>query len=151
MPKSDLPGHETLRQAHLPIRKGDLGLTSSSSIKGAAYIGYHALVLGRVVAAFARGILPFLLKRLSERPMASALIEALKTVATEAKRNQLEDAVGSSRAALAAEEDPQGRGIGSLLVEAGAGVGGGGRWGGSVGQREQWGIRWQPSLIGRLS
>ena len=119
-------GHEALRQAHLPIRKGDLGLTSSSSIKGAAYIGYHALVLGRVVAAFARGNLPFLLKRLPKRPMASALIEALKTVATEAKRNQLEDAVGSSRAALAAGEDPRGRGIGSLLVEAGAGVG----WGG---------------------
>ena len=72
--------------------------------------------------------------------MASALIEALKTVATEARGSQMEDAVGSSRAALAAEEDHQGRGIGSLLVEAGAGVGGGGergRWGGGVGQREQ--------------
>ena len=34
--------------------------------------------------------------------------------------------MGSSWAALAAEEDPQGRGIGSLLVEAGAGGGGGG-------------------------
>ena len=43
--------------------------------------------------------------------MASALIEELKTVATEAKRSQIEDAVGSSWAALAAEEDPQGRGI----------------------------------------
>ena len=48
-------GHEALRQAHLPIREGGLGLTSSSSIKGAAYIGCHALVLGRVVAASARG------------------------------------------------------------------------------------------------
>ena len=60
--------------------------------------------------------------------------------------NQVEDAVGSS-----AEEDPQGRGIGTLLVEAGAGGGGrggegrerggaerGGRGGGGVGQREQW-------------
>ncbi|CAN0072477.1 unnamed protein product, partial [Ascophyllum nodosum] len=37
---------EALRQAHLPIREGGLGLTSSSSIKGAAYIGCHALVLG---------------------------------------------------------------------------------------------------------
>ena len=44
-------GHDALRQAHLPIREGGLGLTSSSSIKGAAYIGCHALVLGRVVAA----------------------------------------------------------------------------------------------------
>ena len=142
-------GHDALRQAHLPIREGGLGLTSNISIKGAAYIDCHALVLGRVVAASARGNLPSLLERLPERPMASALIEELKIVATEAKRTQVEDAMGSSWAALAAEEDPQGRGIGTLLVEAGAGGGGGegrergrgdrrGRGGGSVGQREQW-------------
>ena len=143
-------GHDALRQAHLPIREGDLGLTSSISIKGAAYIGCHALVLGRVVAASARESLPSLLERLPERPMASALIEELKIVATEANKAQIEDAVGSSWAALAAEEDPQGRGIGTLLVEAGAGGGEGGggegegqggeggRGGGGVGQREQW-------------
>ena len=146
-------GHDALRHAHLPIREGGLGLTSSSSIKGAAYIGCHALVLGRVVAASARGNLPSLLERLPERPMASALIEERKIVATEAKRRQIEDAVGSSWAALAAEEDPQGRGIGTLLVEAGAGGEGGGRGGegrergggerrgregGGFGQREQW-------------
>ena len=144
-------GHDALRQAHLPIREGGLGLTSSSSIKGAAYIGCHALVLERVVAASARGNLPSVLERLPERPMASALLEELKIVATEAKRSQIEDAVGCSWAALAAEEDPQGRGIGTLLVEAGAegGRGGGegrergrggrgGRGGGGVGQREQW-------------
>ena len=142
-------GHDALRQAHLPIREGGLGLNSSSSIKGAAYIGCHALVLGCVVAASARGNLPPLLERLPERPMASALIEELKIVATKAKRSQIEDAVGSSWAALAAGEDPQGRGIGTLLVEAGAGGGGGGggserggggrggRGGGGVGQREQ--------------
>ena len=104
-------GHDALRQAYLPIREGGLGLTSSSSIKGTAYIGCHALVLGRVVAASARGNLPSLLERLPERPMASALIEELKIVATEAERSQIEDAVGSSWAALAAEEDPQWRGI----------------------------------------
>ena len=76
-------GHDALRQAHLPIREDDLGLTSSSSIKDAAYIGCHALVLGRVVAASARGYLPSLLERLPERPMASALLEELKIVATE--------------------------------------------------------------------
>ena len=81
--------------------------------------------------------------------MASALLEELKIVATEAKRSQIEDAVGSSWAALAAEEGPQGRGIGTLLVEAGAGGGGGGEGGergagggvggaGGVGQREHW-------------
>ena len=76
--------------------------------------------------------------------MASARIEELKVVVTEAKRSQIKDAVGSSWAALAAEEDPQGRGIGTLLVEAGAGGGGGegrgrrggGRGGGGVGQQE---------------
>ena len=77
-------GNEFLRQAHLPIREGGLGLTSSSSIKGAAYIDCHALVLGRVVTASARGNLPSLLERLPERPVASALIEKLGTVTNEA-------------------------------------------------------------------
>ena len=62
--------------------------------------------------------------------MASALIEELKTVATEAKRSQIEDAVGSSWAALVAEEDPQGGRTGTQLVEAGAGRGAGGGGGG---------------------
>ena len=157
-------GHDALQQAHLPILEGGLGLTSSSSIKGTAYIGSHALVLGRVVAASARGNLPSLLERLPERPMTSALLKELKIVATEAKRSQIEDAMGSSWAALAAEEDPQRRGIGTLLVEAGAGGergegrggrGAGGRGGGvgaGVLDSENNGrIRWQPSLIGRLS
>ena len=134
-------GHDALRQAHLPVREGGLGLTSSSSIKGAAYIGCHALVLGRVVAASARGNLSSLLERLPERPMASALLEELKIVAIEAKRSQIEDAVGSSWAALAAEEDPQGRGIGTLLVEAGAGGGGGRGGGGGEGRGGAWGER----------
>ena len=66
--------------------------------------------------------------------MASALLEELKTVATEAKRSQIKDVMGSSWAALAAEEDPQGRGIGTLLVEAGAGGGTGGG-GSGLGER----------------
>ena len=73
--------------------------------------------------------------------MASALLEELKIVATEAKRSQIEDAVGSSWAALAAEEDSQGRGMGTLLVEAGAGGaerGGGAGWGRG---REWWTAR----------
>ena len=82
--------------------------------------------------------------------MAPALIEGLKTAAIETKRSQIEDAVGSSWAALAAEEDPQRKGIRTLLVEAGAGGGGRGRrggggvgeregrGGGGFGQREQW-------------
>ena len=134
-------GHDALRQAHLPIREGGLGLTSSSSIEGAAYFECHALVLGRVVTASARGNLPSLLERLPERPMASALIEELNIVATEAKRTQIEDAVASSWAALAAEEGPQGRGIRTLLVEVGAGRGGGkGRGGrGPGGRGGAWG------------
>ena len=95
--------------------------------------------------------------------MASALLEELKIVATEAKRSQIEDAVGSSWAAQAAEEDPQGRGIGTLLVEAGGGgrgggggergarAGGGGVGAGVLDSENNWRIRWQPCLIGRLS
>ena len=95
-----------------------------------------------VVTASARGNLPSLLARLPERPMASALTHEVKTVATEAKRSQMGDAMGSSWAALAAEEDPQGRGTGTLLVKAEAeGWGGGGErgglGGGGVEQREQ--------------
>ena len=153
-------GHDALRQARLPIREEGLGLTSSSSIKGAAYIGCHDLVLGRVVAVSVRENLPSLLERLPERPMASALVEELKPVATEAKRGQIEDAVGSSWAALAAEEDPQRRGIVTLLVEADQKEGGGGGEAGDRGGGMGVGvlnsennvrIRWQLSLIGRLS
>ena len=57
-------GHDALRQAHLPIREGGLGLTSSSSIEGAAYTGCHALVLGGVVASSAQGNLASLLEQL---------------------------------------------------------------------------------------
>ena len=76
-------------------------------------------------------------------------------MATEAKRSQLEDAADSSWAALAAEEDPQGRGIGTLLVEAGAGGGGGegrgergagGRGGGGGGGGVEQGERWEDPL-----
>ena len=63
--------------------------------------------------------------------MASALIEEVKDVTTEAKGSHIEDAVGSSWAALAADEDPPGRGVGTLLVEAGPGGGGGGGGGGA--------------------
>ena len=73
-------GHEALRQVHLPIREGGLVLTSSSSIKGATYIGCHALVVGCVVAVFARGNFSFLLERLPERSMPSVLFGKLKTV-----------------------------------------------------------------------
>ena len=62
--------------------------------------------------------------------MASALLEKLKIVTTEAKRSHIEGAVDISWAALAAKEDPQGRRIGTLLVEAGAAGGGGGGEGG---------------------
>ena len=83
-------------------------------------------------------------------------------MATEAKISQIENAVASSRAALAAEEDPQEKGIGTLLAEAGAGGGGGGegkgrggvglRGGGRVLDSENNGrIRLQPSLVRRLS
>ena len=76
------------------------------------------------------------------------LLEELKTVAAEVKKNQIEDAVGSSWAALEAEEDSQRREVRTLLVKArergeggrGERTGGGGwsgaRGGGGVEQRE---------------
>ena len=94
-----------------------------------------------------------LLERLPARPMASALLEELK-------KSQIEDAVGKSWAALATEEDPQGRGVGTLLIEAGAeGEGGQGIGDGrdASGGIEEVGmsngensgrIRWQPHLRG---
>ena len=70
--------------------------------------------------------------------------------------------MGSSWAALAAEEDPQGEEGGTPLAEAGAE--GGGRRGREGGRGEKWAreggvldsesygrIRWQPSLIEGLS
>ena len=56
-------------------------------------------------------------------------------MATEVKRSIIGDAVGSSwgALALAAEDNTQGGGKGTLLVEAGTGGGGrweGGEWGG---------------------
>ena len=133
--------HEALQRVNLPIREGGLGLTSISSINTTVYIGCHALVLGSVVAASARGKLPSLLDLLPELTMVSAFIEELKTVATEARKRQIENAVGSSWAALAVEEDTQGRGIGTLLVEAGAGggEGGGEERGRGGGGEEAWG------------
>ena len=72
--------------------------------------------------------------------------------------------MGSSWAALAAEEDPQERGIGTLLVEAGAGEGEGGGEGkersggerggvgaGVLGSENNGRIRWQPSPMKILS
>ena len=127
------------------VPKSDLSGTRGPMADPSAFIGCHALVLERIVAASARRNLPSLLERLPERPMALALLEKLKTVATEVKTSQIEDAVGSSWAALTAEEDPQRRGIWTLLVEAGTGgeggrgrgEGRGGRGAGCVEPRKQ--------------
>ena len=118
-------------------------------MEGAAYIGCHTLVLGRVVAAFARENFSFIRERLPERLMASAPIEELKTVATEAERSQIENVSGILWTALAVEEGPRGRGTGTLLSKGeqeeegregrgGRGAGGRGECGaGYIEQREQ--------------
>ena len=97
--------------------------------------------------------------------MASALLK-LKPWPSKSKEAKIEDAVDSSWAALAAEGHPQGRGIGTLLVEAGAGQGRGvgaeRRGGRANGRRDRGGagalsnentgrIHCQHSLIGRMS
>ena len=148
-------GHDALRQAHLPIREGGVGLTSSNSIKGAAYIGCHAPVLGRVVAASARGNVPSLLERLSERTMASARIEELKIVATEAKKKPNRGRSGQFMSCPSGGKRPSRERDGNSTSRSGSRMGGGGRGGGvgaGVLDSENNGrIRWQPSLIGRLS
>ena len=97
--------------------------------------------------------------------MPSALLEELNTVATKIKRIQMKDIAGRSWAALAAEEDPQGREIWTLLLvkEGGGGVvlgggerggdarRGGGRGVGVLNSEDSGRIRWQPSLKGRMS
>ena len=47
-------------------------------------------------------------------------------MAIEAKKSQKGDTAGTLWVALAVEQDPQGRGVGTLLVEVGAGGGEGG-------------------------
>ena len=72
-------------------------------------------------------------------------------MAIEAKRSQTEGAVSSSWAALTAEDYPQGRGIGTLLVEAGAGGGrGGGEGRGGEGEgRGEEGGAWGRGVLNR--
>ena len=138
-----------LINTHTHTRECGLRLTNINSIKGAVYIGCYAFVLGPVITAAAWENLQSVLDWLPERPKASAFLEEPKTVAIDVERSQIEDAVESSWVALSAEEDPQGRGIGALLVEAEAGVVRGRRWmrggreteglgGGDVEQREKW-------------
>ena len=103
-----------------PSAKSDLDPAGTPS-KGATYIGCHALVLGNVVVASARGNHPPLLGQLPERTMASALLKMLKTTATEVRKIQIEDAVYNYRAALAVREDPQWRGIGNLPINSRSG------------------------------
>ena len=68
-------------------------------------------------------------------------------MATETKRRQIEDAVGCSWAALAAEENPQGTRIEVLLVETGAGGKGGGGRGGAGGRGGRGGALLPPGDI----
>ena len=95
-------GHEADPPAR---RECGLGITRSNSNKGAAYICCPVLVLGRVVTVLSRGNLPSLLEWLPGRSMASVLLEELKILATEVKKSQIEDAMGSLWIALSTEED----------------------------------------------
>ena len=81
-------GEEALRQAHLPVREGGLGLISRADVAGAAYIGSHALALGRVLTAASTPGLPAVLERLPGRPLAAELIAALKEVGEIASEGQ---------------------------------------------------------------
>ena len=70
--------------------------------------------------------------------MASALIDELKTLATEVERSDMEDVVVTSRTALAAGEDPQ-----CERIMDSTGRSGGNRNGGAARSRERtMGRRW---------
>lgn len=66
----------------------------------------------RVVSALAlaRKNLLSVLERVRDRPMASALIDELKTLATEVERSKIEDAVGAKEDPKDKDENPCGRG-----------------------------------------
>lgn len=101
---------DALRQARVAARKGGLGLTSSAAVASAAYISFQALALAReLTAASTRGSSTFL-NRLRERPLAKALIAALRQVAEIGTERQLEDAVAASWAAIAAGKEMEGKG-----------------------------------------
>ena len=68
--------------------------------------------------------------------MTSEILNELKTLASEVKIIQIENAVGSSWTALAVQEDLQGGGVGTLLVEARAEGREGQGAGGGIEQRE---------------
>lgn len=78
--------HKDPRHAHLPIREGKLGLTSSdammSSLINETYTGCQALSLGRVIEeASVQENLPCLLERLPGCPVALALVDELQSLA----------------------------------------------------------------------
>lgn len=50
----------------------------------------------------------YVLKRVRDGPIASALIDELKTLAAEVQRSKIEDVVGASLAVLVVKEDPKG-------------------------------------------
>ena len=85
--------------------------------------------------------------------MASALIKKLKTVATGRQSKSSRGCCGQSWAALVAERNPQERGIGTLLVEAGEGGRGereGGEGVGVLDSENKRRIRWETSLRVRM-
>lgn len=75
-----LPGSDSLRQAHLFVWAGGLGLTGSAAVTGAAYICCQDFTLGHVLTAVSAHGAPALLERLSKRALARELIVALKEI-----------------------------------------------------------------------
>lgn len=82
-------GHETLRQAHLPIGENVLGLANSDAIQGAVYIGSQASVLGRVVAIYGRENLPTRLERIPKCLVPSVFLGELKTISRGGQKKQI--------------------------------------------------------------
>lgn len=87
---------DTLCQAHFPVQKSRLKLTSSASVAGATCIGCQALALGCTLTTTSTCGLPAPVEHLAERPLVKELISAMREVAKIVTEGQLKNAVGAS-------------------------------------------------------
>lgn len=118
--RQQLLGPAVVRQARLPIREGGYGLASCADIAGAAYVGCHALVFDKVIAASSDGGLTLLFDRLPSRPMAAVGADELKKCSKFAKPRPLDEITGDFWTSPPLGQDPAGRRVSTLLTYAGA-------------------------------
>lgn len=72
-----MPELAALRQAHLPVQEGGVGLTSSARVASTAYTGRQALAFGWVFTVASTSGLPALFECLTQLPLAKEFIVAV--------------------------------------------------------------------------